>query len=220
MNKKLKSILYIVIVLVIGYFVQFYFRVAKPSHSFNKHMYKNYMWILKDSARREIEPLFCYSYVQKHDVYNGFHFKGNYLLIVWEFKNLRNLSIEKVAINSNIYLGDVKFGKGEILNDGSYLPITIKSTYSFKNLMNIDVGTDSRIEKQIKGANYKGFYGKIKRMALRNASGGDHILFNYVQGPTPTVVLVYKGHHSFFLIVINHIYKPLNPDIIKILNLK
>lgn len=220
MNKKFKIIGAIAITLVLGYFIYFYFRVVRPSHSFNKQMYKQYMWILKSSAKNKLDPFYCYSLVQKQDIYNSFNLKGNYVVIFWEFKNLRNVPLEKIAVNKNIYLGDLKFSSGETLNAKSDLPITIKSTYSFKNLMEIDVGTGSKIEKQIKGPNYKGFYGKIKRMALRNENGGDQVLFNYVQGPTPTVVLVYKGHHSFFLIVINHIDKPLNPDIIKILNLK
>ncbi len=220
MSKKFKILGSIALTIVLAYLLYFYFNVIRPSHSFDGQVYKKYLWILKDSARKNIDPLFCYSYAQKQDIYNSFNLKGNYVVIFWEFKSLRNVPLRKVVINQNMYLGDLNFSSGETLNAKSDMPITIKSDYSFKNLMEIDVGTDSKIEKQIKGPNYKGFYGKIKRMALRNENGGDQILFNYVGGPTPTLCLVYKGHKSFFLIVINHIDKPLNPDIIRILNLK
>jgi hypothetical protein len=220
MSKKTKTLVTIIITVVIGYSIYFYFGVIKPRHSFNWQTYKQYMWIFKKPIRSEIDTFYCGSYVHKQDIYNNFHYK-TYTIIVWEFKNLRDVELKKVAFNQNIYLEDLKFKAGQVLNANShYLPITIKNTYSFKNLMQIDIGTDSKIEKQINGPNYKGFYGEIKRMALRNENGGDQILFDYVRGPTPTVCLVYKGHNSFFLIVINNINKPLNPDIIKILNLK
>ncbi len=102
MNKKLKTVVYVIITLVIGYFIYFYFGVVRPRHTFDWQTYKRYMWIFKDSVRSDIDTFYCYSYVQKQDVYNDFHFKGTpYNIIVWEFKSLRHVALKKVAINAN-----------------------------------------------------------------------------------------------------------------------
>jgi len=74
----------------------------------------------------------------------------------------------------------------------------------------------SHIEKD----NYRGFYGQINKLSLSNGITNKHlILFNYKEWQTPVLLLLYKGHQSFYLILIDS-KKPFDEKIINILNLK
>jgi len=113
----------------------------------------------------------------------------------------------------------VKFERGEILNLGSDLEIPINFGFVFNNVMNVNLDESSKIERTFEGINYKGFYGSINEMSLSNEKGEHEILLNYTRGQTPTVFLFYKGHQSFYIIMINS-KKSFDESIIKILNLK
>jgi hypothetical protein len=176
------------------------------------------MWIFKDSVKSDIDTNFCYSYLKKRDVYNNFHYKGTYNIIIWEFKDLSIAELKKATINQNVNLDDVKFGSGEILNKKSDLEITIKYGFAFNYTMNVNLDGYSKIERNFEGANYKGFYGSINKISLSDEKGEHQILLDYTKGQTPTVFLLYKGHQSFYLIMINS-EKPLDESIINILNL-
>ncbi|MNY41144.1 hypothetical protein D3C86_1759330 [compost metagenome] len=56
-------------------------------------------------------------------------------------------------------------------------------------------------------------------MSLSNEKGEHLILSDFTKGPTPTVFLFYKGHQSFYVIIINS-ENPFDENIIKILNLE
>jgi hypothetical protein len=61
----------------------------------------------------------------------------------------------------------------------------------------------SKILKIIDSVNYKGFYGKISRMAF-STKGGDHfVLFDYYGISEPTLFLINKKGSSLFFIIIN-----------------
>lgn len=219
MNKTLKIIISGVIAIVISYFAYFFYGIIRYSHSSNWQTYKQYMWIFKDSVKSDIDTNFCYSYLKKRDVYNNFHYKGTYNIIIWEFKDLSIAELKKATINQNVNLDDVKFGSGEILNKKSDLEITIKYGFTFNYSMNVNLDGYSKIERNFEGANYKGFYGSINKMSLSDEKGEHQILLDYTEGQTPTVFLLYKGHQSFYLIMINS-EKPFDESIINILNLK
>jgi hypothetical protein len=74
--------------------------------------------------------------------------------------------------------------------------------------------------KNIEGINYKGFYGTINKMSLSDRQDGHQIIFNYAIGPSPTVFLFYKGHQSFYIIIVNSLRgAPLDESMIDIFNL-
>jgi phosphate/sulfate permease len=224
MNKISKIIVSIIIAVVMGYLAYFYFSVIRKSHSHNRKTFKQYMWIFKDSIRNDIDTNYCFSYVQKQDVYNNFNLNlnMNYNIIIWEFKTLKKISINDVSITKNKEVSNESFDNGEIINaESNFLPITIKNDYSFKKLVKIEISNDSKIENWINGINYKGFYGKINRIALRNGDDESQIFLDYYHPLTPTLFLVFRGHSGFYLIIINN-YKshPIDPNILNILNLK
>ncbi|MDP4228150.1 MAG: hypothetical protein Q8910_17480, partial [Bacteroidota bacterium] len=115
-------------------------------------------------------------------------------------------------------LDDVKFSSGEILNKDSDPEITIKYGFSFKNTMNVNLDKYSHLDKDVTGSNYRGFYGTVNEMSLSDVKGRHFIIFDYKSAKEPTLFLFYKGHHGFFVIVINSKI-PFDEHIIKILNL-
>lgn len=219
MNKILKIIIAVAIAILIGFFANFFYGIIRYSHSSDWEIYKEYMWVFKDSVKSDINTKFSHTYLKERDVYNDFSYKGAYGIVVWEFKDLSNIELKKATINQNVNLDDVKFETGEILNKKSGLEATIKYGFAFNSAMNVNLDKNSKIERTFEGTNYKGFYGSIDEMSLSNQKGEHEILLNYTDGLTPTMFLFYKGHQSFYVIMINS-KKPFDESIIKILNLK
>lgn len=218
MKRAFKIIVTSILVFGLCYFVYFFYGIMRYSHSADWQTYKQYMWIFKDSVRNSVDTNFSYSFVKKKDVYTNFHYRSINLLL-WDFKDVIISNLSKVTINHNINLDDVKFGSGEILNKGSDMEITIKYGFAFNNNININLDRYSKIERNIEGANYKGFYGVINRLALSDEKGKQQILFDYTNGQTPTVFIVYKGCNSFYIIMINS-EQPIDENIINMLNLE
>lgn len=216
MNKTLKII--IASIIIISYLSYFFYGIIRYSHSSDWQTYKQYMWIFKDSAKADINTNFCYSYVKERDVYNNFDYKDIYNVMVWEFKDLGNADLKKSTINQNVNLEDVKFDSGEILNKGSNLELTINYGFVFNSSINVNLDKYSKIEKNFKGANYKGFYGSINKMSFSNEKGEHQILSDFTKQITPALFLFYKGRQSFSIIMI-YSKKPFDENIIKILNL-
>ncbi|WP_348799191.1 hypothetical protein [Flavobacterium adhaerens] len=219
----MKIIIAGIVAIGISYLSYFFYGIIRYSHSSDFQAYKQYMWIFKDSAKKDINPNFCYSYVKERDVYNNFDYKDNYNIIVWEFKDMGNAELEKSTINQNVDLGDVKFESGEILNKGSDLEFNINYGFVFNYAINVNLDEYSKIERTFRGANYKGFYGSINQMSFSDKKGEHQILSKYTEGATPAIFLFYKGHQGFYIIMINTMVvskKPFDENIIKILNLE
>ncbi len=183
-------------------------------------MDKQYIWLFKDSVKKDINTDYSFSKVEDRDVYNNFHYKG-YNIVIWDFKDLRDSDLQNVLIKNQVELGSnaAKFSAGEILNKKSDMKIAIKFRFAFSDAMNINLDTYSEMYRTIKGKNYKGFYGNLNRFSLSNGRDEHQIIFDYTEGKTQSVVLVYKNQLGFYLIVINSKQK-IDENCIDILNLE
>lgn len=224
-RKQLSRITIIIIiaflVLIVGFFANFIFSRIKYSYSIDWEIPKQYIWIFQDSVKKDIDLKASVSFVRDRDVLNGINYKYNYPFWIWEFKDLNGIDLEKIRISQNINLHDIKVGSGVILNQENVLEFTVKYDFAFKNSLELNLERESKIIKSIKGPNYLGFYGIVKKMALSDIHDGHQIIFDYIEGQTPTVLLFYKGHHSFYLIIANALRgAPLDENIIRILNLE
>jgi hypothetical protein len=219
MNSVFKVIGGILVAMVLGYCVYF-FTVLTYSHSVDWEMDKQYLWLFKDSVIKEINTDYSFSDVEDRDVYNNFHYK-DYNIVIWDFKDLREAKLENIAIKTQVELGSdvVKFRAGEILNKKSDMRIAVKFMFAFSDAMNINVDTYSEMYKPIQGKNYKGFYGNLNRFSLCDGKDEHQIIFDYTEGKTQSVVLVYKNQLGFYLIVINSKQK-IDENCIDILNLE
>ena len=226
---KIKTVIKIIILLFVLYLLYFVYVTYWYSHDWEAC--KQYMWFFKNSIRNDIDPpgySICFSLVKKSDVYNIFHYvhdRDMYPIHIWEFKDLGNADINKMNINQHIDFSDIRFRSKEILNSNSSVPVTIKYGFAFHNTMSINLDGLSKIDGTFSGPNYKGFYGSINKMSFSNEKGEHQIIFDYTDKPyktsfSPTVFLLYKGHQSFYVIIINSKQPFKDASIISILNLQ
>ena len=126
--------------------------------------------------------------------------------------------LNKIGINQNINLDDIKFTSGEVLNAKSDLEITIKYGNSFNYSMDIKLDENSKLDSSFETKNSKGFYGTINKMLFCNEENEPQILFNYVIKKEPSLFILYKGHRSFYVIIVNS-KNPIDKNLINIFNL-
>ncbi len=218
MNKSIKTIAIGAIIFVGLYFSYFVFNAVRYGYIPNRRTYKDYLWIFKDSIIPDLDTNFCYSYIRKEDVYNNFHYKEDYNIIVWEFKDFSNLKLDSIKIYEKTNLDDLQIRSGVTLNSGSDLEIAIKWGLAFNNSLRVNLDKYSTVDRYILSNNYKGFYGSINNMTLSNKKNEHQILLNNTNGKTPTLFLLYTGHSSFYIIMINSA-EAFDEQILNILNL-
>jgi hypothetical protein len=221
----------IILIAIIGFFV--YFAVYKRyvhSHSWDT-VCKQYLWLFRDSSMSDLIEAYghleCASYIKKNDTYNSFPYSqdGNmFPIIIWEFKDMKNADLNKIITNQHIDLSRVGM-RGEILDAQSSRPVTVKYTAAFHNAMIINLDGLSKIDGTFAGPNYKGFYGSINQMTFSNEKGEPQILFDYSDKPykdsfSPSVFILYKGHQSFYVIIVNSKQPFKDASIINIFNLQ
>lgn len=234
MDKKTKYILRALLGVVFCYVVYFIADVMIYTHSMSNTRWKEYAYFFKDSIFQDVDT-FAYSYVMKRDIYNVFNYKPNsvgkniydrticlpgdtmYSFVIWEFKDLSNVKLNDIEINSDVDLSQLVIKDGEVLESKSELPVSIHSGFEFHN-MNVNLDEKSILIRKIKGANYKGFYGILNRLSLSNENGDHEIFFDFLP-KRPSVLLLYKSRKSFFVILINSTI-PFDENIIKVLNLR
>ena len=220
MNKTLKIIIYSVLAVIISFLIYFVVGIFVYGHSTSWDRYKEYTFLLKYSVNNNLVELGNFSEVGHKDICNTFHTKDSIRITIWDFKDLAQMDLKKVKFTQNVDLDNLKFNRGEILFCKSDIPVTVEYGFSFDNALVINMDQYCSVLTHIEKANYRGFYGQINKLSLSNGITKKHlILFNYRDGQTPALFLLYKGHQSFYLILIDS-KKPFDEKIINVLNLK
>jgi hypothetical protein len=216
-NKILKIIGILLITFMVCYFIYFIYVFFITGHMPSRQAYKQYMWIFKDSIKKDLDSNYHFSWVKKRDIYNNFNYRGKFNIMVWEFKDQTN---PEFVLLQNADLYNVRFRSGVVLNDEGALEINIKPVYAFNDTIKIFLDEYSTIESEVKGSNFSGFFGHINNMSLSNEKDEHQIIFDYTGGKTLTLFLVYKRYGSFYLIMINSINPAMQFDesILKIMN--
>jgi len=184
---------------------------------------KKYLFLFKDSAINKIDTI-NYSWIADQDILNNYlYYDDKYIIGIWEFKTLQYTNLEDVFINKHSIISNSEFRWQETLDSKGAFPISIKYLYKIDGMI-LNLGEHTKIIKELIGKSYKGFYGLVNKMSICDKAGKPQIYFNYSKKQTPIVLLLYKGHNSFYLIVIypnNELYKgvTINENIINILNL-
>jgi len=226
---QLKSILFFVIILIVG--VSFY---KTMHHSDFKTKSSKYLFLFKDSILNKVDTEVDFSWVADQDILNHYIYYddlknkkdyyelndtsyNNYYIDIWEFKSLIKCNLEDVFINTRSIIGESKFNFQYIIDPDSYRPISIKYFYKIDGMI-LNFGDNTKVIKELNGLKYKGFYGLCDKISICNKKGEPQIYINFAKSQTPTILLLYKGHNSFYLIMINS-SKKLDDNIIKILNL-
>ena len=228
MNKIFKIIISGIIAIVIVYFARFIFYVAVYQYDIDMRFNKEYFWLFKDSIKKDIDTVFFGSFNRKKDIiykyiYNKYSEHFFYNITIWEFKDLNPIELNKIPINKNIDLDNIKLRRGETLDSGFSPETTVEFGPFFNNKIIFNVDKYSEIDSCFETTKYKGFYGKINKISFSNEKGKHLVLINYIDGRTPILFLIYKHNQRFFVIIVKSnkpLNEPLNKDIIKIFNLE
>jgi hypothetical protein len=221
--KKIR-IKHIIISIVVIYGCLFIHQFYTGHHTVINSISKNYLFLFKDSVVSKIDTPISYSCVSNQDILNGYLYNDDkYCIKIWEFNDLKKYSLQDLFINSQSTIKKSEFSWEETLNSKSFLPISIKYLYKIDGMI-LNLGENTKIIKELQGKNYKGFYGLVDKMSICNKKGEPQIYLNFAKSQTPTVLLLYKSHNSFYLIMVNpnnELYKNIKIDenIIKILKL-
>lgn len=218
MNKITKILLSGIISIIIVYYGYSFCRFFVYGHKTEMGNFKRYIWLFKDSAKSEIDSIFCAGEVKKRDIYFDYIYKQEYFISIWEFKDLNYMNINDISINENVDLGDVKFNEYEIFNKNSWPQITSKLNFSFNHLLGVNLDKSSKILNPLRSPYFNGFYGVINQMSFSDENKKHLILFDYPSGNEPTIVLFYKTSKSFYTIIINSKNKKFDDSIIDIFN--
>lgn len=217
--KKIKILLIVIASLIGCYLLYSVFIIVKNRHHVEMHNYKPYLWIFNDSVRNDVDTNIFVGSIRERDILYQYILKKRYNISVWEFKDLREIKLNEIPINSNVDLSKVSIIPYELLNKNESPEITVELGFSFSGLIGLNIDEQSKITKFIETPKYKGFYGVIHKLSLSDEKGKHLVVFDYHSGNEPTVFLFYKTSKGFYVIFINSRNKILDENIIKLLNL-
>jgi hypothetical protein len=250
-RNHIKHIIIVAGILLVSVFIYVQIQILRMYSLNFQTVSKSYLFLFKDSVKNNVDTTCCNSWTSDKDILNHFLFYENlknkktyyeptdtnyhnYYFVIWDFKQLKNESLDNVIINkpriidsiisfkkfdvyNNIIRGSNDFLWKTTLDSKGYCPISIKYKYKFDGLI-LNVSDKSIIKREFNNTHYKGFYGLIDWMSINNKKGEPQIYFNFEKQKTPTIVLIYKGGNGFYLIMINS-NKGVDEKIIDILNL-
>ena len=195
------KIWYVIIVLLVSLFI---YHLCNNAHRSSWNMSKNYMWIFKDSVKKDIDTTISFSWIKEQDICSHFIYKRGFIITLWDFKDLYPLDLKDVSINTNVFINDIDVtgGKGEILNSKTSPQTVVKFGETFHTKININLDDKSTILTTLESDNYKGFNGVVNKMSFTNELNDDYIEFIYPKGKEPTLLLAYKNKSGFYLIII------------------
>ena len=214
MKKNFLYILFSSITLIACCISYWLYSVSSSDGKMDYNKYKEYLFLFKDSEIKNLDKLFCMSFVNERDVYTNFNYKHLYFISVWEFKDLKSIDLNSISVNINKNLDNIKFDDTR----GYGKDILFEKNIDFKGKMKVDLDEKSIVEKEINGLNYKGFYGLVDRMVFGNGEK-DLVLFHSTKKKIPTILVLYKNKNSFYVIKIES-DSAIDTSILEIFNLK
>ncbi len=209
------------------------------SHSIisDKKEYKDYMYLLHDIYQKDIDKYTPASYVKKNDVLVsvnyvpgislldrdgqisfGYRKDSAYHIRIWEFKKLSALSIDSVPFWFNRDLDDLKVTRGEVLAPRSTESVSINFKYRFTNKMQVNTDRHSRIKNEVRGKDYKGFFGELNRVSLSNENDRHKIFIDYE--PRREVLFLVVNKQNRFCIITVTCNKAFDESIMELFNLE
>ena len=218
--KKVKILLIIIVSLLGCYLGYNIFTIIKYSHGVEMDDYKPYMWVFNDSVKKDVDTTRFVGHTRERDILFRYRLQNNYVVSIWELKDLNGTLLHKIPINSNVDFSDVQIMPYELLNKYESPEITVELGFSINGAISLNLDNNSKIIKTIETPKYKGFYGIVNKMSISNDKGKHLIIFDYTKENEPTVFLFYKTTRSFYIIFINSLEKvPIDENVINLLNL-
>lgn len=218
--KNLKIVLIFIGCLVGCYYTYNFFTMIKYSHGIEMEDYEPYMWVFQDSVRKDVDTLIFAGHTRERDILYQYRFKNKYLVSIWELKDLSNIQIDKIPINSNVDLSEVHIMPYEILNKHVSPEIKVELGFTLDSTISLNLDNNSKIITTIETPKYRGFYGEVNKLSISNEKGKHIIQLDYPYENPYTVFLFYKTQRSFYIIFIKAKEKvPLDENVIQYLDL-
>lgn len=170
------------------------------------------------SALTGIDTLVVSGRIRDSDQIYRYIYNHDYYVMIWKIGSLKNVTLDSVAVNTNVYLDKVKL-LGEILDSGREGETEVRFGRFFKGHIAIDLDEYSKVLSTFQGKDYRGFYGNVGKIAFEDGDGEIIAMENYTLRIMPTLFVMCKKQGSFYMIIINS-KKPFGVDMLKILNLK
>jgi hypothetical protein len=218
MHKKIKILILGVLIPLIVYLIYFIFIFINQGYEIKFGDYKRYLWIFNDSTQMQIDTVFAGGRVRKTDEIYSYIYRKNIYILIWEIKKLNNLDLNKVSISQGFDFDDLDLTPNVVLDADSYVEEHIKFGEFFTDQININLDYNSNILNSFSRPNYRGFYGTIRKMTFSDQTGENKVMINFPGGASTALLILYKANNSFYIILIDS-DKPLNENIINILNL-
>ncbi|MCG3164833.1 MAG: hypothetical protein POELPBGB_00592 [Bacteroidia bacterium] len=197
------------------------FFTTRFTHTVNIGDYKRCFGIFKDSIKNDIDTLRAIGLVTTKDYLYKYVYNKEYYISIWEFKDLNSVKLGKVKINLGVDLSKEEIRFGEVLDKKLNPEIPTKFGFNFRDSLNVNISKYATIEKTFETTNYKGFYGVVDRMSLTDKNGKTQVLFNFIEGQTPILIILYKLNEKFYFISVDSKNRQsFDLSIIKILNLR
>lgn len=204
MPKIFKVLLFFVLLPALSLYILYaIYNYHRYAYSFGDSDFKEYLWLFKDSFINEIDTVGYSESLRQSDVIFYYHYKKEYVINIWEFKDLGGINLRKIAINKNVNLSDINFAFTEIISAKSDQPISVNQAPLMKNSFNVNIDEQSSIDSSFESINYKGFYGTINKMSFSDDKGEHYCVLDFLSDRKKELFLLYKGKHSLFAITID-----------------
>ena len=182
--------------------------------------FERYSWVFTDSAKQYIDKEFFVGDERKTDAVWRYTYRQHYYVLIWEIRSLHKVDLKTIVIREGVSLDGIDLQPRQTLEGGDFREEEVSLGHFFQsNVVNLDLDTHSKLLKRVNSAKYTGFFGSVKRMALSDSSGDYLVIFNHTRKTSPTLLLFYKSHDSFYLIMVDG-DKPFDDKIVDIFKLE
>jgi len=146
MDKRIKIAIVSIVLLVVLYYGGNTIYVFKNMHHTELTDYKRYLWIFKDSVKCDVDTFFFRGEIKDRDILYNYNIKNDYIISVWEFKDLGKMELDKIPIKKDKNLNIVTLNSWEMINkDAINDPhITMKLNFSFNNDLIVNLNENSK----------------------------------------------------------------------------
>lgn len=199
-----KNILKMVISIPVIYYGYFLFNFFYHGHRVTYELDSKYTSLIKAKYIPNILQYPAVKEESKYETINSFHYLSStdtLYISIWEIKELKNISIEKVFFNKNVDLSDVVFQRGEILNGKTTCDINIKYHPEYGSMFNVDFDKDAQILNQNEGRGYKWIYLQANKVAFSDYERNYQTLISSPNGSNKLLGFLFLEKKGIFYIV-------------------
>jgi hypothetical protein len=211
MSKSLKLVIVVIIAILtvsLGRIIFQYTTTLPCQYSVFVGLDGRFHWLFQDSIVKDLHKF--YSVGNDKGAIYAYNYKNDYRIVIWELSDYNLFELNKIEFHKEVDMHEANFSPlatGAIEN-GPELTIESRLCLSFNGNITINIEEGSEILKEIKSDEYRGIYGKFRKIGIIDESNEYQMIFKYGGFLSiPTELILYEARNSFFIIVINPLEK-------------